>query len=43
MNRVINRGKISKMLNEIKPVENISKNPEFSRNNICVKGSPSFT
>ena len=28
MKKVIDRGKRSKMLNEVKPVENISKNPK---------------
>ena len=41
--KVINRGKRSKTQSEIKPIENISKNPQFSRDKSRSKGSPSFT
>ena len=37
-----NRGKRSKTLCEVKPVKNISKNPEFSRDKSCAKRSPSL-
>ena len=44
MKKVINSGKRSNTLSEVKPVENVSKNPhEFSRDKSCAKGSPSFT
>ena len=45
MKKVIDRGKRSKTLSEVKPVENISKNlqREFSRDKSHAKGSPSFT
>ena len=38
MNEVIDRGKRSKRLSEVKTVKNISKNPEFSRDKYCEKG-----
>ena len=42
--KVIDRGKRSKTLSEVMPVENISKEPtEFSRDKSQAKGSPSFT
>ena len=43
---VIDRGKRSKTLSDVKQVENISKNQEsakFSRDKSRAKGSPSFT
>ena len=40
MKKVIDRGKRSKMLSEVKPVE---KSAEFSRDKSCAKGSPCFT
>ena len=42
MKKVINR-KRSKTLSEVRPVENISKNLQFSRGKSRAKGSPSFT
>ena len=41
MKRVINRGKSSKTLNEVKPVENINKNLQNFLE-INLKGIPSF-
>ena len=41
--KVINRGKRSKVVSEINPVENINKNLQFSRDNSRPKGGPSFT
>ena len=38
MNEVIDKGKRSKRLSEVKTVKNISKNPEFSRDKYCEKG-----
>ena len=45
MKKVINRGKRSKALSEVKPAENISKkeSAEFSRDKSRAKGCPSFT
>ena len=40
MKKVIDRGKRSKTLSEVKPVE---ESTEFSRDKSCAKGSPSFT
>ena len=40
--KVIDRGKRSKTLNEVKLVENISKNPQSFLESRA-KGSPSFT
>ena len=41
---MIDRGKRSKALTEVKPVKNISKNLQsFSRHKSCAKRSPSFT
>ena len=40
--KVIDRGKRSKTPHEVKSVDNINKNPEFSRNKPRAKGSPSF-
>ena len=40
---VIDRGKRSKTLSEVKTVENINKNTEFSREKFRAKGSPYFT
>ena len=42
MKKVTNRGKRTKTLSEVKPVENISKNQQFSRDKSHAKGSPSF-
>ena len=39
----IDRGKRSKTLSEVKPVKNINKNLQFSRDKSRAKGSPSFT
>ena len=42
--KVIDRGKRSKTLSELKLVENISKNLQsFSSDKSCAKGSPFFT
>ena len=41
--KVIDRGKSNNTLSEVKQVENISKNLEFSRDNSIAKGRPSFT
>ena len=41
--KVTNKGKRSKTLSKVKPVENISKNLEFSRDKSRAKGSPSLT
>ena len=41
--KVIDRGKRSKTLSEVKPIENISKNAEYSEDKSRAKGSPSFT
>ena len=41
MKKVIERGKKSKTLSEVKPVENISKNLQNLQSH--AKGSPSFT
>ena len=43
MKKVIDRGKRSKTMSEVKPVKNISKNLQFSRDKSHAKGSPSFT
>ena len=43
MKKVIDRGKRSKTLSEIKPVESISKNQQSFLEKSHVKGSPSFT
>ena len=40
--KVIDRGKRSKNLSEVKPVENISKNLQFSRDKSRTKGSPTL-
>ena len=40
MKKVINRGKRSKTLSEVKPVENI-ESAEFSRDKSLARGSPS--
>ena len=40
---LINRGKRSKTMIEVKPVENISKNPQSFRDKSYAKGSLSFT
>ena len=42
MKMVIDKGKIGKTLSKVKPVENKSKNMQFSRDKSCAKGSPSF-
>ena len=39
--KVVKRGKRSKKLNDVKPVENINK--KFSTDKSSVKASPSFT
>ena len=42
--KVIDTGKKSKSLNEVKPVENINKNPQtFLEIHFMQKGSPAFT
>ena len=41
--KVTDSGKRSKTLSEVKPVENISKNPQFSRDKSLAKVSSSFT
>ena len=38
-NKVIDRGKISKTLSEVKPVENKQESSEFCRDNSRAKGS----
>ena len=43
MKEIINRGKRSKTLSEVKPFGNINKNLQFSRDKFSAKGSPSFT
>ena len=44
MTKLIDRGKRSKTLSEVQPVENISKkeSAQFSRDKSHAKGSPSF-
>ena len=39
---MINRGKRSKTMNEVKPVKNKQESSEFSRDKPYAKGSPSF-
>ena len=41
--KLINRGKRSKTLSEVKPVENKQESAEFSRDKSCAKASSSFT
>ena len=41
--KVIDRGKRSKRLSEVKPVENINKNLQSFLDKSHAKGSPSFT
>ena len=40
MNKGIDRESSSKTLCDVKSFENINKNPEFSRDKYCSKGSP---
>ena len=41
--KVIDKGKRSNTLSEVKPVGNIIKNQQIFRNKSLTKGSPSFT
>ena len=43
MKKMIDRGKRSKTLSEVKPAKNLQESAEFSRDKSHVKGSPSFT